>query len=55
MAFTIIGASANILSGGICAQGKPIRFKTFLRYGLPLTLTQPTVAAIYVLTLHYML
>lgn len=35
-------------------QGKPIRFKTFLRYGVPITLTQLTVAAIYVLTLHYL-
>ena len=55
MAFSVIDASANIVSGGICAaQGKPIRFKTFLRYGLPITLTQLTVAAIYVLMLHSM-
>jgi Na+/H+ antiporter NhaD/arsenite permease-like protein len=52
---TLIGASANIVSGGICAaHGKPVRFKTFLRYGVPITLAQLTVAAIYVLALHYL-
>jgi Na+/H+ antiporter NhaD/arsenite permease-like protein len=53
---TLIGASANIVSGGICAaNGKPIRFKTFLRYGVPVTLAQVAVAAIYVVALHYFL
>jgi Na+/H+ antiporter NhaD/arsenite permease-like protein len=52
---TLIGASANIVSGGICAaHGKRISFMTFLRYGLPATLTQLTVAAIYVWALHYL-
>jgi len=51
---TLIGASANIVSGGICtAHGKPIQFMTFLRYGLPVTLAQLTVAALYVLALHF--
>ncbi|PYJ71942.1 MAG: citrate transporter, partial [Verrucomicrobia bacterium] len=46
---TLIGASANIVSGGICAaHGKPIRFMKFMRYGVPITLAQLTVAAIYV-------
>ena len=53
---TLIGASANIVSGGICAaHGKPIRFMTFMRYGVPITLAQITVAAIYVSVLHYLL
>ena len=53
---TLIGASANIVSGGICAaHGKPIRFMTFMRYGMPITLAQIAVAAIYVLTLHYLI
>lgn len=53
---TLIGASANIVSGGICAaHGKPIRFKTFLRYGVPITLAQLTVAAIYVTAVYYLL
>jgi Na+/H+ antiporter NhaD/arsenite permease-like protein len=33
---TLIGASANIVSAGICAtHGRPVNFATFLRYGLP--------------------
>jgi Na+/H+ antiporter NhaD/arsenite permease-like protein len=52
---TLIGASANIVSGGICAaHGKPVRFTTFLRYGVPVTLAQIAVAAIYVLALYYL-
>jgi len=52
---TLIGASANIVSGGICAaHGKPIRFMTFLHYGLPVTLAQVAVAALYVLALSFL-
>lgn len=52
---TLIGASANIVSAGICAaHGKPIRFITFMRYGVPITLAQIAVAAIYVSALHYL-
>lgn len=52
---TLIGASANIVSGGVCAtHGKPIRFMTFLRYGLPVTLAQLIVAAIYVCGLYFL-
>ena len=52
---TLIGASANIVTGGICgAHGKPIRFVTFLRFGLPVSLTQMAIAALYVLALHYL-
>jgi Na+/H+ antiporter NhaD/arsenite permease-like protein len=51
---TLIGASANIVSAGICAaHGKPVRFMTFMRYGVPITLAQIAVAAIYVAALHY--
>jgi len=46
---TLIGASANVVSAGICAaQGKRVKFVTFLRYGVPLTLCQLTVSALYV-------
>lgn len=46
---TLIGASANIVSAGICAkQGERITFAHFLRFGLPITLAQLTVAALYV-------
>lgn len=52
---TLIGASANIVSGGVCAaHGKPIRFINFMRYGVPITLAQIAVAAIYVLVLYYL-
>jgi Na+/H+ antiporter NhaD/arsenite permease-like protein len=49
---TLIGASANVVSAGICAShGKPISFVTFLRYGVPLTICQLVVSALYVLSL----
>jgi Na+/H+ antiporter NhaD/arsenite permease-like protein len=52
---TLIGASANIISGGICAaHGKPIRFTTFVRYGVPVTLAQMAVAALYVVALYFL-
>jgi Na+/H+ antiporter NhaD/arsenite permease-like protein len=53
---TLIGASANIISAGICAShGKPVTFMAFARYGLPLAVAQIAVSAIYVLGLiHYM-
>jgi Na+/H+ antiporter NhaD/arsenite permease-like protein len=51
---TLIGASANIVSCGICAaNGKTVRFTKFLRYGVPATLAQLAVAAAYVLALDY--
>jgi Na+/H+ antiporter NhaD/arsenite permease-like protein len=49
---TLIGASANIVSAGICARrGKPVTFARFLRYGLPVTVAQLAVSAIYVFAL----
>jgi Na+/H+ antiporter NhaD/arsenite permease-like protein len=51
---TLIGASANVVACGICAsQGKPVSFATFLRYGVPLTICQLIVSALYVLSLAY--
>ena len=51
---TIIGASANVVSAGICAShGKPISFATFMRYGVPLTICQLIVSGLYVLGLFY--
>ncbi|HAM53461.1 MAG TPA: citrate transporter [Nitrospiraceae bacterium] len=50
---TLIGASANVVSAGICAaEGKPIKFATFLRYGVPLTLCQLALSALYVWVLN---
>jgi Na+/H+ antiporter NhaD/arsenite permease-like protein len=51
---TLIGASANVVAAGICAsQGKSISFGTFMRYGVPLTVCQLLVSALYVLGLFY--
>jgi Na+/H+ antiporter NhaD/arsenite permease-like protein len=53
---TLIGAAANVVSAGICAaHGKPLSFATFLRYGVPLTLCQLVVSALYVLVLFYVI
>ncbi len=46
---TLIGAAANVVSAGICAgHGKPVTFMKFLRYGVPITLCQLAMAALYV-------
>lgn len=46
---TLVGASANIVSAGICTnEGRPLNFRTFLRYGAPVALCQLLVAAAYV-------
>jgi Na+/H+ antiporter NhaD/arsenite permease-like protein len=51
---TLIGASANIVSIGICARnGKRVTFVGWLRYGLPITACQLAVSALYVLALFY--
>jgi len=51
---TLIGASANIVSTGICAaHGRPVSFITFMRYGLPLTVAQMFMSAAYVAGLFY--
>lgn len=53
---TLIGASANVVSAGICAaHGKPLSFVTFARYGVPLTVVQLTFAVIYVFILARLL
>ena len=53
---TLIGASANIVSAGICAsRGHRITFGRFLRYGLPITLCQLAVSAVYILAMFHLL
>jgi Na+/H+ antiporter NhaD/arsenite permease-like protein len=53
---TLIGASANVVSAGIsAAHGRPISFGTFARYGIPLTLCQITLLAVYVLVLQWII
>jgi len=52
---TLIGASANIVSVGICAsQGERVTFVRFMRYGLPITIAQLGVSALYVLALVWL-
>lgn len=52
---TLIGASANIVSAGICAaHGERITFARFLRFGLPITMAQLTVSALYVIAMYWL-
>ena len=49
---TLVGASANIVSVGICAtHGERVTFARFMRYGVPITLVQLALGAVYVLAL----
>jgi Na+/H+ antiporter NhaD/arsenite permease-like protein len=53
---TLIGASANIVSAGICnSHGGHLTFLRFARYGVPITLLQLTLGAGYVLVLTSLL
>lgn len=53
---TLIGASANIVSAGIsAANGRPISFVTFARYGIPLTICQLILSTAYVVLLHWVI
>jgi Na+/H+ antiporter NhaD/arsenite permease-like protein len=52
---TLIGGAANVVSAGICArEGSRVTFGRFLRIGLPVTLCQLAVAALYVLALFWL-
>jgi Na+/H+ antiporter NhaD/arsenite permease-like protein len=52
---TLVGASSNIVAAGISElHGRRISFKTFLQYGIPVTLCQLFVAALYV-TIRFLL
>ncbi len=52
---TLIGASANIVSVGICQKhGQHVSFGRFVRYGLPITLAQLVMSAIYVTGLAWL-
>ena len=53
---TLIGASANIVAAGVSARnGRPITFVGWLRYGVPLTVCQLAVSALYVLVLVHLM
>ena len=52
---TLIGASANIVSAGICAaHGERITFARFLRFGLPITMAQLAISALYVIAMCWL-
>lgn len=52
---TLIGASANIVSVGICEKhGQHVDFVRFLRYGLPIALAQLALSAVYVIGLTWL-
>jgi Na+/H+ antiporter NhaD/arsenite permease-like protein len=53
---TLIGASANVVAAGVCAtHGRRVTFGRFLRYGLPITVIQLGVSALYVVALSKLL
>lgn len=53
---TLVGASSNIVAAGIAEQhGSRISFKTFLKYGIPITVCQLIAAALYVLIRFFVL
>ena len=53
---TVIGASANIVSVGICArEGERVSFMRFMRLGLPITLVQLALSSLYVLALFWLM
>ena len=46
---TIVGASANVVVANLAGRaGTPITFRTFLRYGIPVTVMSIVVATLYV-------
>lgn len=46
---TLVGASSNIVAAGIAEQhGKTISFHTFLRYGIPMMISQLVVISLFV-------
>jgi Na+/H+ antiporter NhaD/arsenite permease-like protein len=52
---TLIGASANIVGAGICAkEGEKITFMRFLRYGLPIAITQLLMSGLYLVLFNWM-
>jgi Na+/H+ antiporter NhaD/arsenite permease-like protein len=52
---TLIGASANVVSAGICsAHGRPLTFGVFARYGIPIAACQLILSAVYVMALRWL-
>jgi len=52
---TLIGASSNVVSAGICGrEGSRVTFGRFLRIGIPVTLWQLAASALYVLAVSWL-
>ncbi len=53
---TVIGGAANVVAAGIAAkQGSRLSFVRFARYGVPITLAQLAMGALYMLALYLLL
>ena len=53
---TLIGAAANLAAIGVGARnGAKVTFMTWLRYGVPMTIAQLLVSAVYVFVLFALL
>jgi len=53
---TVIGASANVIVAGMAAKmGKPISFKKFMLYGMPLMIESIIICTVYVWLRYYVL
>ena len=53
---TLIGASANVIVVGMAEKaGKPISFKEFMRYGMPLMIESVIISTLYVWLRYYVL
>jgi Na+/H+ antiporter NhaD/arsenite permease-like protein len=51
---TLIGASANVVSVGVCgAEGRRITFVDFARLGVPIVAVQMLISALYVLAMYF--
>jgi Na+/H+ antiporter NhaD/arsenite permease-like protein len=52
---TLIGASSNVVSAGICGrEGSRVTFGRFLRIGIPVTLCQLAASALFVLAVSWL-
>lgn len=53
---TVVGSSANVVAAGIAAkQGSRVSFARFARYGVPITIAQLAVGAVYTLVLYMLI
>jgi Na+/H+ antiporter NhaD/arsenite permease-like protein len=51
---TAIGASANVIVVGMAAKmGRPISFKKFMLYGMPLMIESVLISMIYIWLRYY--